>query len=377
MRVGIFAYRQLPYISANTSIAYTLGEELIKQGYSIIHIGYMQDEKQRAVTSYGGAKIRFLNNKIKQIRKLENYSAKILGDKWRLRDEIAGLRQIVREEKIDMLICVIAPADDLLVTHYANLEVPIILYQLDPYYNHMDQENPVKKAEFIKILKGIKHLFTTDLLYSECTRDPQFSALMDRITFVRFPKLIRTDCPSRKLEKTVRLLYAGSFYHAIRSPKILVALKKALPNHCEVVFCGGCDDARDMDLLRSSGITCKGYCSQETLGEEMARADVLINIGNLIKNQLGSKIVDYIGTGKPIINICQFESCPTIHVLEKYPFKLNLLDSHLDSDISTNLLETFLQEVVGKKAPWSEIEKFYTEYTPAYVANAFVEAMEE
>lgn len=377
MKIGIFAYRQLPYISANTSIAYILGEELIKQGYSITHIGYMQDETQRAVTYYGEATIRFLNNKVKRTGKIENYGAKILGDKWRLRDEIAGLRQIVREEQIDMLLCVIAPADDLLITHYANLEVPVILYQLDPYYNHMDRENPVKKTEFINILKGIKHLFTTDLLYSEYSKDAQFSYLMDRITFVRFPKLIQINSHSKEPEEHIHLLYAGSFYHKIRSPEILIALKKNLPVNCEVIFCGSCDDAQDMDLLRGSGIICKGYCSQSDLLEEVDHADILVNIGNLVKNQLGSKIVDYIGTGKPIINIYQFESCPTIQVLEKYPYKINLHSSNLGSNTESNLLATFLQNVVGKKVPWSEIAELYVEYTPEYVANALIDAIEK
>lgn len=370
MKIGILAYRQAPFISANTAIAYTVGKELAAKA-EIIYIGYKQEEKQDNIKEYDGIPVRFFNPTVPKKNRLVPYLARIFGERWRLRNEIKGLRKIVKEEKLDALIGVIAPADDALIIHYASLDIPVYLYQLDPFYNVGDSENEKLKGRFLSILREVKHLFTTDLLYEIYRKDPQILPYFEKISVVEFPKLRFSEQPEKSAEEreAIRLLYAGTLYKGIRSPDLLISLKKNLPEECQVIFCGGCDDPTAEKRLTEAGIVCKGYCSQEILKEENEKADGLINIGNLVKNQLGSKIVDYIATGKPILNIIQFDSCPTVSVLEPYRYKLHLSVGEMETKEASGKIKTFLQETREKKIPWEEIHRIYEKYTPEYVAK--------
>ena len=369
MKIGIMAYRQMPYISANTAIAYTIGNQMAAQGHNVIYIGYKQDKLQNEIDSYDGNKIRYFNKTPKNSPDvLRKIAVKLLGDKYRLREEITTLKTIVAEEELDCIICIFAPLEDAFIAHYARLDIPVILYQLDPFYNSMDIENPKYKEMFKRIVKNAKYLFTTDLLFDEYRADNMFKPLLDKISVLQFPKLIKPTLSDASVDNgKIRLLYAGSLYKKIRSPKILLNLKRCLPENCELVFCGNCDDKDDMTMLEDSGIICLGYCSQEVLAQENQKADVLINIGNLVKNQLGSKIIDYIATGKPILNITQLEHCPTLRALDNYLYKCSVQSDDLEKESTKAQINEFLQ--TKNKMKWDDIYQRYIEYTPEFVAN--------
>ena len=102
---------------------------------------------------------------------------------------------------------------------------------------------------------------------------------------------------------------------------------------------------------------------------------MLINIGNLVKNQLGSKLIDYISTGKPIVNIYQIEMCPTLSVLEKYNLCISLCSGDLNGNSAKTKLHDFLSGIKGQIIPFDEIQKTYVEYTPEYVCNSILDIL--
>ncbi len=373
MKIGILTYRQAPYISANTAIAYILGQQFVNSENEIVYIGIKQDPAQDNIKSYKDGKIMFLNDSVKESRSfIEKIASKVFGDKARLRQKTACLRRIVQNEKIDVLLCVIAPLEDILIAFYADLEIPVFLYQLDPFYNGMDTENKKQKKLFIKISDKMRHVFTTELLYDIYKDDKDIKSIIEKFSVVQFPKLIKPaeanfiqKFPS---EQKIRILYAGSLYSKIRSPEILINLKKILPPECEFVFCGGCDNDNEAKEMKNAGIICKGYRSQEVLAEETARADILLNVGNLVKNQLGSKIIDYISTGKPILNIFQIENCPTLKVLAGYKYSLSVKAEALAEKSAKEKIENFVLESKGNVSPWTDIYERYKEFTPEYAA---------
>ena len=61
MKIGILAYRQKPYISANTAIAYTIGEHLSKT-QEVVFIGRKQDDRQREEDTYKNIEVKYLNS---------------------------------------------------------------------------------------------------------------------------------------------------------------------------------------------------------------------------------------------------------------------------------------------------------------------------
>ncbi len=370
MKIGILAYRQAPYISANTAIAYIIGDQL-SQNNEVVYIGRKQDHFQDGVSSYNGNKIIHLNRTLVDGNsRINNYLIRIGLVSIAYYKDSASLAAIVNKESIDVLICVIAPSDDLYITMSSKLNIPIYLYQLDPFYNLKDTENKRLKREFIKYLKRTNHLFTTELLMKEYIKDPFIKPYIEKISVVQFPKLIEHKTVEKAADLETMLLYTGSLY-AGRKPDYLLQLKKILPANCNIVFCGKCENSNDDRLLKDSGIICKGYCTQEVLMNEIDDSDILINIGNTVKNQLPSKVIDYISTGKPIINFTQIHDCSSKKALEDYELCLNIDVNSISEN--SGVIKEFITKVKGKTIPWNRIKEQYCEYLPEYVAGTILE----
>ena len=55
MKIGILTYRQYPFVSANTSIGYSIGETLSQEyNHEVVYIGRRQDESQDFINDYRG-----------------------------------------------------------------------------------------------------------------------------------------------------------------------------------------------------------------------------------------------------------------------------------------------------------------------------------
>lgn len=368
MRIGIFAYRQWPFISANTDIAYLVGEHLKARGHEVVFVGFKQDAVQNSVERYKNIPICFLNDSIPAgDTYLRNLFQSKAPDFITYHNIAKELRKIVNTESLELLICMTAPNWDIDIVVTAKLHIPVLLYQLNPYYNSHDIVSRPLKKKFSKILDYVRWIFTTQLLYEEYLRDEEICTFKNKMSVLEFPKLTKTMCEGKVLNNRPRLLYAGSLYQDIRSPQILIDLRNCLSARYDVVFCGECDAEGMMEQLRKVGVICKGYCDKSTLADEVERADILINIGNKVKNQLGSKIVDYISTGKPIFDIVQFEDCPTKRVLEKYPYWFCINADDLKNQKVE--VDSVVDCLIGKCAKWEDIQKEYRRFTPEFVVD--------
>jgi hypothetical protein len=124
----------------------------------------------------------------------------------------------------------------------------------------------------------------------------------------------------------------------------------------------------DPMLLQYGGhIKFHGERSYQTAINAELKADALLNVGNVVINQLPSKILEYICTGKPIINIYKSEKCPTLKYLIKYPNALNISESD-DVSMQFDKISEFIascENTVG----YEEISKRYHECTVQNVGN--------
>lgn len=374
MRIGIMSYRQFPFISANTAIAYIVGEK-ISERHEVIFIGRKQDENQDSVKTYLNQKIVFLNEKAKSdSARTMHFLARFGLISLAYCDDALALNRIVKRESIDALICVTAPTDDVFIAMSARLQIPIYIYQLDPFYNAHDTVDEQMKRRFIRYLRKAEHLFTTELLMRSYKLDKTIEPYLQKISVIQFPKLIKPKAGNQEKKYGLRLLYSGTLY-AGRKPEHLIDLKKCLPEACEIVFCGKCEKKEDEQNLLRNGILYKGYCSQETLAAEFDAADILINIGNLVKNQLPSKVVDYIATGKPIINLFQIEECTSRQALKGYRYCLDV-DVHSIMQ-NKDLITKFVLQYGNKRIPWNDLQKQYREYTPEFVSECILQEIEK
>ena len=66
-----------------------------------------------------------------------------------------------------------------------------------------------------------------------------------------------------------------------------------------------------------------------------------VNMGNTVNNQMPSKVVEYISTGKPILNLSVNEKCSTLGLMKRYVngfqvFELSLIHILRISAIATH-----------------------------------------
>jgi hypothetical protein len=94
----------------------------------------------------------------------------------------------------------------------------------------------------------------------------------------------------------------------------------------------------------------------------MSKADILINLGNKSINQTPSKIFDYIGTGRPIVNFYSLYNDTSKRYLERYPKKLNLLE--MDNLLVENKekFEKFAFNESGQFIQIEDVKQLYGEY---------------
>ena len=109
----------------------------------------------------------------------------------------------------------------------------------------------------------------------------------------------------------------------------------------------------------------------------LVQADVLVHMGNTTPEMLPSKILDYINTGKPIINLYQHDHCPTLSILDAYPLKLNIrVDSPVTDELLNNIV-SFCKENYRKRISYDEIKSLYMKYTPKVVGEIFYNTLLE
>ena len=176
----------------------------------------------------------------------------------------------------------------------------------------------------------------------------------------------------------IRLLYCGWLYSDIRSPRCFLDVVSRLDERFEVTFMG-----RDCELLQErfptetkAAIVTLPNQPYETALQAMADADVLINIGNSVPVHMPSKTLEYINTGKPLVNFYKLADCPTLYYTRRYPLSLNLFEGDPDVEAAAARLVRFCEENKGKKVDRAAIEQEYADCTPAYIAKKILDCLE-
>lgn len=156
-----------------------------------------------------------------------------------------------------------------------------------------------------------------------------FRAVEGKISVIG-PLLSLPEVPAVRPEAdgVIRVVFVGTLYRHLRSPvpalQHFEALSKAHPEQrCELHFYGVANDCADVlaeYAARMPGVvTVHGLVPRTQVTEAMAAADALLNIGNHSTVQLGSKVIEYIAMGRPIINFVSIEDDASLNVLRSHP----------------------------------------------------------
>jgi hypothetical protein len=139
------------------------------------------------------------------------------------------------------------------------------------------------------------------------------------------PPTIQPDNP---LQERLRLIYVGTLHKSIRSPANLLdlfnsLLQTRLGSQLELHFYGNLHDCsaffEPYHELIGKTIFLHGVRPRVEVLRAMQEAHVLINIGNRTEYQLPSKLVEYVASTKPIINLAISKEDSSYHFLRGYP----------------------------------------------------------
>lgn len=184
----------------------------------------------------------------------------------------------------------------------------------------------------------------------------------------------------------LQLVYLGTLYKNIRSPKPVLELfrqlqQRPLQKEIELHFYGiykSClEDFEPYSNLVGEKIHLHGQVSYREASTAMRNADVLVNIGNRTSFQLPSKVVEYAATGKPVLNFASIEGDSSEVFLSRYPnaFLVNPFAMQKDETKLLDDLQSFLNEAsdLGE----TTIREWCRPYYVESLADRYLELIEQ
>lgn len=302
------------------------------------------------------------------------------------------ISKICGEESFDVVFAVAEPFYIAEALSHVGTEENKYTIMMDPYTNSFGTTSRSRDRKYKKEMRmfaSSKKVFTLDFV----GKDMDYLPTEYRSKVVQFyvPKIhidenrdvvgITTDEMSKQEsneDENVNFVYVGLLYEDIRSPEFMFSIFEKLPENYRLHFYGGGADriVNRYKPLLGDKLVCHGWVGNEEAREATNDADVLINLNNSIINMLPSKLLDYIDSGKPILNICQIEKCPSLEYMKDYPMGYNVVPGDDVSKIVEDV-KIFVKECKGKRISHQLIENLYKECTNEYVSKLIFDVIKE
>lgn len=208
------------------------------------------------------------------------------------------------------------------------------------------------------------------------------SVFASKIEAVEFPGIV-CNCEQCSNEQNfvsgpLRLVFAGTLFPDIRKPDVVLEAFSGISKEKAQLFIAGagCEEVVSYWSERSDGsIVSLGKLSLGESEKLVSSADILVNIGNSVTNQLPSKIFDYFSLGKPILNFCKACDCPTLSYMSRYPLAFSVMEASPILQIREQV-EQFVVEKGRERISFDEVESVFSDCTPRYVARSFSNIVE-
>lgn len=293
-----------------------------------------------------------------------------------LRDDAARLRKAF---PFDAVISTMEPFYS--ADASARLTAPKkVLYLMDPPAAVSNGTGtPYRNRRLKKTLAAQDVILTTPFI-RQALAEHGYGQLDQKIISVGFPLIEEHDISrQRRNDGRIHLLFCGWLYSDIRSPKYFLEILSRLDERFAVTFMGReCEKLTERFHVQTKAeLIALPQQPYEAALQAMADADILINIGNSVPVHMPSKTLEYINTGKPIVNFYKLEDCPTLYYTKRYPLCLNLSEEDPDLDAAAARFQQFCEQNRGKTVDRAYLEAEYADCTPEYIAQKILEALGE
>lgn len=407
MRILVLHDEIYPNASANARIAYCVIDELLKhEDVQITILGRAIKQEQRApyyknclvihepyLRQLKADEARRKAGKWQKLRYLY-YPRTILAYFAKQPDQFAyEAIQWVKHNahNFDVILAFTMPFYTLELATLVKDKVPFVFYQMETTHNRGTIHSGLYRISQDLITKwsaAASRIIATSILYSTYDK-PTISQFKPKVRIAEFPNVR----PHKEIQQTERVklssdtcnvVYVGQFYPGYRDPHYVFSIFEQLVNtNIHLHLYGKIQGQYPADFYNRyfknqiPNIHYHGLVSPFEADAAMQAADILLHIGNIDPATLPSKILDYISSGKPILNVSLIPDCPTIALLEKYPLKYNLYTGEpITSEVVQNI-KSFCEQNRGVQIPFEKIEPLYEAYTPKVVGQTTYNTLKE
>lgn len=302
------------------------------------------------------------------------------------------LTKLCLANSYDWVISVSYPfANHIAVLNACPPKCKVALYNLDPYWNNQTYD-PNKRSSRAKeeaaAYKRADHIFCTPEQLQDYQNDI-FAEVRQKITPLNYPNFVQPciDCISdiRFDPEQINLLYLGTIYGDIRKPDALFRMfEQALPSEPRLhLYVIGKKFGKDADHylveyqkeLGKHLTVCDPVPVEET-ADLMWQADVLVNLGNTMHNQMPSKLVEYMATGKPILNVSAVKDCNTLPLMERYPLSFQIFGDGVPHGNEITCLTKFCQHAKENALLQTQLQQLYPELIVTAIVGHFLNKLE-
>lgn len=301
--------------------------------------------------------------------------------KWFAAKVVKKLEQIHNSNSIDIVLSICSP----IAAHRAavlfkerNPHVKICAYTVDPYSTH-DRIRPFFKRlkDLVvyenKILRAFDFVFLSKEVFNNRLDLREGLKNYTILPYILPP--LRKECERDKYFRfdTINCVYAGSFYEDIRNPDYMLKTFVELTNKKIILnlFSQGCENIVK-NYANTYNVILHELVSLDELQKVYNSADILVGVGNSVKDFLPSKTFEYIATRLPII----FFNYPDVHnnVLDEYPACIQI---DMSTPVSTNIemIVNFCNEQKGSLVDCSIIKERYNENSAPEIRNILYGAL--
>lgn len=303
------------------------------------------------------------------------------------------INQVIKKEKIDAVLAFYMPEMILKVFSKIQVSAPVFMYQLDPWTLHElfpeEQYLERKDCELTAFSKAAA-VFTTQPLFKAYEELPDFQPYLSKMTTVEFPRMGQEVIPSgTSLPEECKsfdsdfynIVYTGTISDVYRDPSFFLSVLQELiqkNKNIRVYFMGinFSDSLTEYAKKYPANIILISPQDPAVAALLLTRGDALLNISNTLRYSMPSKVIEYVATGKPIINVVKIENCTSLRYLDKYPLGLTLFETESKESASEKLFY-FCKNTKHSILPFSDIAVLYEESTPKYVAEKMLNVIKE
>lgn len=257
-----------------------------------------------------------------------------------------------------------------------------LLYLMDPPASVIAGKDTLyRKRNLENILRKYNTIFTTPFIYHALINNG-YNKYSNKIQTVGFPMIGQIQKDRFQIlsdPNRITLLFCGSIYKDIRSPQFFLDIVSLLDARFRVCFIGnGCENLQSLYSFHTCAeIITLPQQPYQTIIAEMLNADILINIGNSLPIHMPSKILEYINTGKPIINFYKREDCPTRYYTKRYPLCLDIFEGEKNIAGVAERVIDFCKTNKNRIVLRDDILEEFHDCTIEFIADRFLNALGE